>query len=580
MAPPTFAGFKTAVYHCPINASSDPTPEKPPSQRAQYITQVPESPSASQRARPAAASQTRSDDLVQDSLEQHPSAPPCQPSTFLDFLEQTEPIENSQPADNSCQQDIIISRSQSQGQVIAQSSIEGSSPKHLPSQSHSIEEDSVQVPPLAHLPSLNNTAVIADETQLRIPFQRSGTTEHLTQAHASVQTEPDHEDEDEEEVQDCITVRSRPATPPAAEVNTRKTTNSSAGLSPVSRGSEDFYNATPLNRTGLLHPDVSATTGITTPSMPPKTSTTKGTTSTSQNRKAASTASKKSSKPAQPLPDIVNEGETSAAAVLQKMRAGGNSQANTTRQASKAMPEAVPRAETSQKSSARPRQAPAKKSAPKPAQQRQSQPPVPSTKEPSRRDELPDGRGEFDFSPDPVTSTRPAVPWHPEEGKVKSTKITKSTAASALSKKISKSQPKKKATKAPESDEDDDDEEYSAPKTSKSRTTITTRASTRAQTRTTMKNDGPNVSTRNTKASNATQKELPVSRKSAPSHREEEIEDFEDSVTHINSGGAASPQPTALSTPAKPLAAKQTRTRRITEKEAKLMHDAVSSPDR
>ena len=50
---------------------------------------------------------------------------------------------------------------------------------------------------------------------------------------------------------------------------------------------------------------------------------------------------KKSSKPAPPLPDIVNQGETSSTSILQKLRAGGTSQANTTRQTSEAMPEVV-----------------------------------------------------------------------------------------------------------------------------------------------------------------------------------------------------------------------------------------------
>ncbi|KAG9555722.1 hypothetical protein KCU71_g2514, partial [Aureobasidium melanogenum] len=578
MASPTLAGLKTAVYHCPINASSDPTPLKPPSQKTQYITQVPRSPSISQRYRPSAASQTHSDDFVQDSLEYNPPAPARQPSTFLGFLKQSGPIENSQPANTSCDQDLVASRLQSQSQVIAQGAIEGLSLKHLPSENHTIEEDLVQVPPPAYLPSQGNTVDVADETQGRNSSQKQAITEHLTQAHTHVHTEPD---DDDEEIQDCITVHPRPATPPAAKFDTRKATNSSAGVSSASRRSEDIYSVTPLNRTGLLHPNISATTAYTTPSMPPKASTTKGATSASQSRKAASTASKKSSKPAPPLPDIINEGETSSIAILRNMRAGGTSQANTTREASKAMPKVVYGTETSQKSSVRPIQASTNKPATKSAQQRQSQPPVPSTKEPSRGAELPQGRGDFDYSPDPVASKRPAVPWHPEDERVKSTKTTKPTGASlSLSKKSSKSQPKKKATKASESDEDDDDEEYSAPKTYKSKTTITTRASTRAQTQTATNNDGLNISTRRSAASNTTRKELSMSRKTAPSHRREEIEDFEDSVTQINCGGAAaSPQPTTLSSPAKPTAIKQKKTRRATEKEAQLMRDAISSPD-
>ncbi|KAH0387141.1 hypothetical protein KCU92_g1994, partial [Aureobasidium melanogenum] len=575
MAPPPPAGLKTAVYRCPINASSNPTPLKPPSQKTQYITQVPRSPSVSQRFRPSTASQTHSDDFVQDSLEQHPSAPARQPSTFLDFLKQSGHVENSQPADTLCEEDPIASRLQSQSQAVAQGSIEGLSPKHLPSENHTIE-DSVQVPLPTYLPSQGTTVDIADGTERRTPSQTQAITEHLTRAHTHVHTDPD---DDDEKIQDCITVRPRPATPPA-ELSVRKGTNGSASVSSASRRSEDIYSVTPLNCAGFLHPNISATTAYTTPSMPPKTSTTKGTTSASQGRKAASTASKKSSKPAPPLPDIVNEGETSSIAILRNMRAGGTSQANTTREASKAMPKVVSGTETSQKSSVRPIQAPTNKPATKSAQHRQGRPPVPSTKELSRGAELPEGRDEFGYSPDPVASKRPAVPWHPEDEKVKPTKTTKPTGASlSLSKKSSKSQPKKKAAKVLERDEDDDDEEYSAPKTYKSKTTITTRASTRAQTQTVTENDGPNVSTRKTTASNTTRKELFMSRKTAPSHRGEEIEDFEDSVTHINSGSAASPQPTILSSTAKPTASKQKKTRRATEKEAQLMRDAISSPD-
>ncbi|KAH0369110.1 hypothetical protein KCU65_g3543, partial [Aureobasidium melanogenum] len=581
MASPTPAGLKTAVYHCPIDASSDPTPVKPPLQKTQYITQVPRSPSISQRLRPSAASQNHSGDFVQDSLENRPSAPAHQPSTFLDFLNQSAPVENSQPADTSSGKVPIASRSQSQNQVIAQDSVEELSSKHRPSENHTIDEDSVKVPPPARLQSQGNTLDIADNTQRQTSSQKELITEHLSQAHTPAHTEPDDDDDDDDEdIQDCITVRSRPAIPPAKS-DARKTAISSAGVSSASRGSEDIYNVTPLHRAGFLQPNVSATTAITTPSMPPKTSSTKGTTSASQSRKVASTTSKKSSKPAQPLPDIVNEGETSSTAILQKLRAGGISQANTTREASKALPKVVSGTGSSQKSAARPTQAPAKKSATKPAQQPQSRPAVPSTKETSRGAEHPEGRDEFAFSPDPIATKRPAVPWQPEEVKGKSTKTAKPTAASlSLSKKISKSQPKKKATKASESDEDNDDEEYSAPKTHKSRTSITTRASTRAQTQTATKNDGLNVSTRNSKASIVERKEQPVSRKTASSHRHEEIEDFEDSVTHINSGGAASPLPTTLSPRAKPPAIKQTKTRRMTKKEEQLMDYAISSPDR
>lgn len=579
MAPATSAALKTAVYHCPINASSDPTPVKPPSQKAQYITQVPKSPSVSQPSHPRAASQNHPDDFVQDSLDNHPSAPAPQPSIFLDFLKQSGPIEITQPVDPLCDQRLTASPLQSQAQVSSQRSVEGLPPKYLPSENHTIEEDSVQAPPPAHLPSQDITADNPAKIQSRTSSQRQIITEDLTQAHTLVHTELDDNDNDEE-TQDCVTVRARPATPSAAKLDTCESTKSSAGVSSVSRRTEDIYGATPANRPGFSHPNISVATGITTPSMPPKTSTTKGTKSASQSRKAASTTSKKSSKPAPPLPDIVNQGETSSTSILQKLRAGGTSQANTTRQTSEAMPKVVPRTETSQKSSTRPVQASAKKPATKSSQQRQSRSPAPSIKEPSRGAELPAGRHEFDFSPDPVAPTHAAVPWRPEEEKVKPAKVAKSkTASLSQGKKTNKRQPKTKATKASESGEDDEDEEYSAPKTYKSRTSITTRASTRAQTQTITQNDGLNVSTRKVTASNATRKETLVSRKTAPSRRSEEIEDFEDSVTHINSGGTASPRLTTLAPPAKPPAIKLTKTRSMTEKEAQLMHDAVSSPN-
>ncbi|KAG9691620.1 hypothetical protein KCU95_g7907, partial [Aureobasidium melanogenum] len=578
------AGVQTAVYHCPINASSDPTPVKPPSQKTQYITQVPRSPSISQRLRPSAVSQSYSGDFVQDSLEHHHSAPAHQPSTFLEFLNQSGPVENSRPAELSCEKDPVASRPQSQNQVIAQGSNQGLSSKHLPFENHTIEEDSVKVPPSARLQSQGNPVDISDETQRRTPSQKEPVTEYPSQAHIPVHTEPDDDDDDDdddEDIQDCITVRSRPVTSPA-ELNSRQSTNDVATVSSTSREPEDIYNATPLYRIGFSQLNVSATTSITTPSMPPKASSTKGTTSASQSRKAVSTTSRKTSKPAQPLPDIVNEGETSSTAILQKLRAGGTSQANTTREAPKVMPKIVSGTETSQKSAARQMQAPANKPAAKPSQQRQSRPSVPSTRQSSRGAELPEGGGEFEFSPDSIATKRPVVPWQSEEIKGKSTKITKSTAASSsLSKKSSKIQPKKKAPKASESDEDDDDEEYSAPKIYKSRTTITTRASTRAQTQKASKNDGLNVSTRNSTASKIERKEQqPVPRKTASSHSREEIEDFEDSVTHINSGGAASPQPASLSPPAKPPVIEQTKSRRATEKETQLMNDVISSPDR
>lgn len=577
MAPATSVGLKTAVYHCPINASSDPTPVKPPSQKTQYITQVPESPSVSQRSRAGAASQSHPDDFVQDSLENHPPAPPAphrQPSTFLDFLKQSGPTENTQTANATCDQVSIASCRASHDQIIDQGSIEGFSPKHLSSENHITEEDSVQVPPPAHIPFQDITADIAVTTQARTSSQRQAITEDLTQTHIPVQIEPEGNDYNEE-IEDCIVVRSRPATPPVGP-NTRKGTNSSADVSSASQRIEDIYGATPVNHTGFSCPDVSATTGFTTPSMPPKTSTTKGTTSASQSQKATSTSSKKSSKHAPPLPDIVNQGETSSTSVLQKMRAGGTSQANTTRQALEGMPRVVAGTETSQKSSTRPVQAPATKS----SQRRQGRPPAPSTTEPSHGAELPAGRGEFDLSPDPVAATRSAAPWRPEEGKAKPTKTTKPTSVSLpQSKKSSKSQPKRKAAKASESSGDDKDEEYSAPKSYKSRTAFTTRASTRAQTQTITKDRGINISARTVTASNVTPDRMPVSRKTASSHRGEEIEDFEDSVTHINSGGAASPQLTTLSQPAKPRATKPTKTRRMTEREAQLMHDAISSPD-
>jgi hypothetical protein len=542
MAAAVPAELSQAKYHCPIHASQEPTPAKPPSQKAPHsITQVPRSPSISQRPVPNHLSQKDSESIVHDSLDYRPPAPAPPPNPVLDFFEQSVPINNGQLERDSYEEKAISLNPPAQSPIVAQSPVKTSSHEHrLPSDFHAVKAHPIQLPPQEHSPpGKDATSEDPAKDQLPTSSQNHAVSAKQTQAHHRLCTGSD----DDEEIQDCITVRSQPATAPTKAEATR----------------------TPLARTAFSQPNVTATTGLITPSMPPKASSTKSTTYASQTRKNASTTSKKSSKPAASLPDIVNQGETSAVAILRQRRSGGTSQTNTTTQTSEVEPAAVSRPRASQNNSARQSQAPAKKSAAKsttkPAQQRQTQSQKLSINQPSRRIEAPEGRSEFSMSPDVVD--QPAGLQRPEKGKSKPTKG-------------SKSQPKNKAAKAPDTDEDDD-ENY-APKAYKAAGGTTTRANTRARTLKASKDDGLKIPTRDTTASGATKLQERVSRKPASSDREE-IEDFEDSVTHINSGGAVGPRHATQAQSAKPTAIEEVKPQRRTDRSTQLMA-AIHSPDR
>lgn len=551
MAAAVPAELSQAKYYCPIHASQNPTPAKPPFQKAQHsVTQVPRSPSLSQRTVPDHLSQKDSESIVHDSLEYRPPAPAPPPIPVFDFLEQSVPINNGQLERDSYDEKAIPLNPPAQSPVVTQSPVEAPSHEHPPSEHHTIEEDPIQLPPKDRsLPEKDATSKDPGKTQLPISFQNHAVSAKQTLAQRPVYTESD----DDEKIQDCITIRSQPATAPIEPEATR----------------------TPLARSAFSQPNVTAITGLVAPSMSPKASTTKPTTHASQTRKSASTTSRKSSKPAASLPDIVNQGETSAVAILRQRKSGGTSQTNTTRQASEVEPAAVPRSRASQNNSARQSQAPVKKSVvkstTKPAQQRQTQPQKLSIKQPSRRIEAPEGRSEFSMSPDVVD--QPAELQRPEKEKSKPTKPTRTVAPS---KKGSKSQSKNKVTKAADTDEDDD-EDYT-PKAYKSAGATTTRAKTRARTQKANKDDGLNLSIQDMTTSDAPQMEKHASRKPASSDREE-IEDFEDSVTHINSGGAAGPRNASQAQPAKPAAVEEAKPRRRTDKSTQLMA-AIFSPDR
>jgi hypothetical protein len=549
MASAVSAELSHAAYHRPIHGGHDPTPVKQPSQKTQHIiTQVPRSPSISQRPVPHQVSQKDSESIVHDSLEYRPPAPARPPNTLLDFLEQSVPIEKSQLATESHQKQAVASNLPStQPLVIAQSSIEAPPPDHPSSEDHPIEQDSIQLPPPQSLPSEDKTTPQdPDKNQPPIFSQEHAVPANQTRANSSAPTRPD----DNEEIQDCITVRPQPVTPPAKPDATR-VSNSPAQVPSDLRQVEDLCSATPPRRIASPNLNVPAANGPTTPIMPPKASKPKASTSASQKRKSATTTSKKSSKPAPPVPNIINQGETSAAASLRQMKAGGNSQTNTTKQVLEAMPEAISGTRGSQKNPARPSQAATSKSATnKPTTNKPAAKPGPKLpiEKPSRRTEVPEGYGEYDLPPDPDVAESPAEPQDPARDKAIKTKPTKTTAASN---KNAKTKSKNQAAKAPDTDEDDNDKDYSAPKTNKSKGGTATRASTRAQTKEIAKNNGLNVATQHTAQSDALKTKKRAPPKPVPSNPEG-IEDFEDGVTHINSDGAGKPRPATQAQPVKP----------------------------
>jgi hypothetical protein len=563
MASAVPAEFTHAAYHRPIHGGHDPTPVKQLSQKAQHIvTQVPESPSISQRIVPDRTSQKDSESIVQDSLDYRPPAPARPPTSLLDLLEQSVPLENNQLITESHKgQEVVFASYQSL--VIAHSSIEAPTLVRSPPERHTFEEDSLKLPPSEQRHSQDKAApAYLGIDQLPTASQQPTVAAIQTQAYSSAYAEPD--DDDEEEIQECITVCSQPIVPPAKP-------NNPAEVPFVSLRANHIRGVTPLNQSAPSNLNVATFDSATPSNMPPKASSTKAAKPAIQARKAATTTSKKSSKSAPPVPELVNQGEVSAAAVLRQMKAGGPSQTNTTKQASQAVSQAVSRGRTSQKTSARPSQAAANKPATKSG-------PKPSAKQASRRTEVPEARNEFELSPDPDAAGQGANAKRPVKEKPKTTKTDKTTAASIPPSKAGKSKPKKQAAKIADSDEDDDDEDYSAPKTNKSRAGATTRASTRAQTQKVNKYDEINVSTQRTTASDSMRVEKRTSRKTVSPDREE-LEDFENSVTHINSGGATESRLATRAPPAEPPAAQGPKARRRTQRETQLF-EFISSPDR
>jgi hypothetical protein len=572
------AEFTYAAYHRPIHGGHDPTPVKQLSQKAQHtVTQVPESPSVSQRIIPDRVSQKDSESIVQDSLNYRPPAPARPRTSLLGFLEQSVPLENIQLVTGSHkEQEVVFASAQSpadhspaaqslaaQTPVIAQSSIEAPTLVRSAPERHTFEKDSIQLPPSKQLHSQNKAApAYLGIDQLPTASQQPTVTAIQTQAHSSAYAEPD--DDDEEEIQECISVRSQPVVPPAKP-------NSPAGVPFISPRANPIYSATRLNHSAPSDINVPTFSSPTTSNMPPKASSVKAAKPASQARKPATTTSKKSSTSAPPVPELVNQGETSAVAILRQRKAGGTSQTNTTKQASQTLSQAVSRGGTSQKTSARPPQAATNKPATKPG-------PEPSTKQLSRRTEVPETSDEFELSPDPDASDQGADVRRPVIEKSKTTKTNKTTAASIPPSKGVKSKSKKQAAKVADSDEDDDDEDYSAPKTNKSRAGASTRASTRAQTQKVNKHGEIKVSTQRTTENDTMRVEKRASRKPVSSDREEPGE-FEESVTHINSGGATESRLATRAPPAEPPAAEEAKARRRTQRETQLF-EAISSPDR
>jgi hypothetical protein len=575
MASAVPAEFTCAAYHRPIHGGHDPTPVKQLSQKAQHtVTQVPESPSISQRTVPDRISHKDSESIVQDSLNYHPTAP-ARPSTSLfDFLEESVPLENNQLVPGSHkEQEVVFASVQSPADhcpaarsPAAQTPVIAGAPSLVrsPPESHTFEEDSIPLPPSEQLHSQDKAApAYLGLDQLPTASQQPTVAAIQTQAHSSAYAEPD-DDDDEEEIQECISVRSQPVVPPAKP-------NSPAGVPSISPGANPIYSATRPNHSAPSDLNVPTYSSSDTSNMPPKASSVKAAKPASQARKPATTTSKKSFKSAPPVPELVNQGETSAVAILRQRKAGEISQTNTTKQASQAVSQPVSRGGTSQKTSVRSSQAATNKPATKLV------PKLP-TKQTSRKIEAPGARDEFGLSPDPDAADQGADVQRPVTQKSKTAKADRTTAVSIPPSKGGKSKSNKQAAKVADSDEDDDDEDYSAPRTTKSRAGATTRVSTRAQTQKANKPGEINVSTQRTTANDTMRVEKRTSRKSVSPDREE-LEEFENSVTHINSDGATGPRLVTRAPPAEPPAGGEAKARRRTQRETELF-EAISSPDR
>ncbi|KAI5271872.1 hypothetical protein E4T47_04854 [Aureobasidium subglaciale] len=502
MASATTLEVITAIYHHPINGSSKPTPAKPPSQEAQYITQVLRSPAVSQQPGSVITSPKDAESLIQDSLERQPETPARQSSTRPYLYEQTAPLDDDCIVQDSYEEKLDASSPTTEHQVATHNSTLASPlAGHPRSQDHGPGEDSVGLA-RPEQPSEQTTTVLQQSAgpQPLILTQTAAKTRELNKASPSKHTAT----ADEEDIQDCITVRAPPITPSARVIN-GTTVATSAVLQSAAHSARDILSPTPLNRSLSSLPNASAITALTTPSMPPKPSSTKASTPVSQGRKGTSTTSKKPSKVVTPSVDIVNRGETSAIASLQKLRAGGTSQVNVTRRIAEATTKTLTKAETLGKATARPTRAPATKLATKSSQQRQSQPRSFANKQMSRRTEDSDDFDEYAVPQSPKAAAEIVAQKHRVQKKAKSQRKAKSNVPSAPSvKNASRSQPKRQAVKSADTDDEDGDEEYSAPKVSKSTTAHATRASTRAQTQRVTREDMLDVANRGDVASATT----------------------------------------------------------------------------
>lgn len=576
MAPVTSHRLIEATFKYPINANSNPTPVKTPSQEA--YTQVARSPVILRKPRYIVPSQ---EDIVQDSLERHPPKPAHQPKSLPNLFEATTPVDNDQTVRDSYGAKSVASDPPSQSQP--SSTQRPSVGAHLPDQGlseNNLVDHSIQVDHFAHSPFENviQNDTVQPQTFESIESQKDVAltdslkvqrVEHIP----SDDNEHDEHDEHDEDIADCIQVR----IPPSAKLDTTK---SSTGDISASRQDEEIDSKTSLNPTGTSQRGVSATTAPTTPSMAPKASISKGTskskTPANQSQKRASQS--RSSQP--PNSEITNRGETSATVLLRQMRAGATSQNDVRRQVLiPALPHlSVAPTKPSQKASARPSQAPIKKPSVKTSRQNQD-----------RSRKLPKRQESRNTEPSDDAIDEYAVPQSGQKRFAKPLQKIRTAAPSVPPVSKGKSQSKRQTVNAPETDEDDDDDDevYKAPKTNTSKAgpeKRETRSSTRLQTGKITKDTRLNVTTRNTtneaakkveKAEKPVPRQPPTSRV-AKAQRVEELEDFEDSVTHANSDRVAKLQPAVRPRTAIP-PAEQRKPRPVTDKGAKLMHE-ISSP--
>ncbi|OBW69151.1 MAG: Alpha/beta-hydrolase [Aureobasidium pullulans] len=577
MAPVTSHRLIEATFKYPINANSNPTPVKTPSQEA--YTQVARSPVILRKPRYIVPSQ---EDIVQDSVERHSPKPAHQPKSLPNLFEATTPVDNDQTVRDSQGAKSVVSDppSQNQPSLGQQRSVEA----HLSDQGlseNNLVDHSIEANHSAHSPSEN---VIQNDTVQPQTFESIESQKDVAlreslkvQRVEHIRSDDNEHDEHDEDIADCIQVR----IPPSPKIDSTK---SSTGDISASRQDEEIDSKTSLNPTGTSQRGVSATTAPTTPSMAPKASISKG---TSKSKTPANQSQKRASQSRssqQPNSEITNRGETSATVLLRQMRAGATSQNDVRRQVLiPALPHlSVAPTKPSQKASARPSQATIKKPSVKISRQNQD-------KSQDRSRKLPKRQESRNREPSDDAIDEYAVPQSGQKRFAKPLQKIRPAAPSVPPVSKGKSQSKRQTVNAPETDEDDDDDDevYKAPKTNTSKAgpeKRETRSSTRLQTGKITKDTRLNVPTRNTtneaakkveKAEKPVPRQPPTSRV-AKAQRVEELEDFEDSVTHANSDRVAKLQPAVRPRTAIP-PAEQRKPRPVTDKGAKLMH-AISSP--